>query len=98
MADHRAHIGMLPGHMQDGMLRFIEKGHPVGGFLSALLSNDLKETFVRADSTNAARVSDFVTYLYNYAPLACWGSKERFEKWQEQGGLEGIAKKEAANV
>lgn len=89
---------MLPAHMTDGMLRYIEKGIPGGGFLTALLSNDLKETFVRADLENAARVSDYVTFLYNYAPSGCWGSPARYDAWVEQGGLEGRAKQEAVDA
>jgi hypothetical protein len=78
---------MLPGYMVSGMLGYIERGEPVGGFLSALLSNDLRGTFERADATNARLVDVYLRFLYNYAPVGSWGSKERFENWQ---GLEAI--------
>lgn len=83
---------MLPGHMVHGVLGFIERGEPVGGFLSALFSNDLRGTFERADDVNQRAVLAYITFLYNYAPAGCWGSSERFEKWQEQGGLAGQPK------
>lgn len=80
---------MLPSYMVPGVLGYIERGEPVGGFLSALFSNDLRGTFERADDTNQRAVLTYMKFLYGYAPAGCWGSPERFEKWQEQGGLEG---------
>lgn len=82
----------LPMHMRTGMIEYIENGTPPGSFLEAVLSNDLKETFARADNTNRVRVFDFVVYLYNYAPLQCWGSRERYRAWVEHGGLNGTQK------
>jgi hypothetical protein len=82
----------LPGYMVPAVLGYIERGEAVGGFLSALLSNDLRGTFERADGTNAALVDTYLRFLYNYAPAGCWGSIERFDAWQEKGGLEGRAK------
>jgi hypothetical protein len=83
---------MLPAHMVHGVLGYIERGEPVGGFLTALLTNDLRRTFERADIINQEAVPVYVRFLYNYAPQGCWGSIERFDAWQEQGGLEGRAK------
>ncbi len=94
MAEYRENMGMIPSHMQGAMERYIENGESVGGFLSALLSNDLRETFSRADDTNQRAVLAYVQFLYNYAPSGCWGSRERFDKWQAQGGLNGQAKME----
>lgn len=77
----------LPGYMVPGLLGYIERGEPVGGFLSAVLSNDLRGAFERADSTNERMIGEYLRFLYNFAPAGSWGSKERFENWQ---GLEKI--------
>jgi hypothetical protein len=87
VTDHRRHIDMVPEHCRDGLLGYIEHGHPVGDFLTALLSNNLKETFACADDVNAQHVRDYVDFLYNYAPAQCWGSKEAVEAWQLRGGI-----------
>jgi hypothetical protein len=92
MADHRANIGMIPAHMQSGLLGYIERGEPVGGFLSALLSNDLRGTFERADDINLEAIRAYMVFLYNHVPAGCWGSKARFEAWQDNGGLAGREK------
>lgn len=61
--------------------RYIEYGIPPGSFMSSLLSNDLKETFARADSVNQHIVLDHINWLWNYAPTMCWGSRENFDNW-----------------
>jgi hypothetical protein len=60
---------MLPSYMVPGILGYLERGEPVGGFLSALLSNDLRGTFERADGTNAPLIRTYLEFLYNYAPV-----------------------------
>lgn len=70
--------------------RYIERGTPVGGFLTALLENNLKETFARADDENRATLYEYVQWLYQYAPSGCWGSPERVSDWLKAGGLEGL--------
>ncbi len=72
-----------------GLANYICTGQRVGHFLTALLSNDLKETFARADDYNATHIREYMMFLYNDAPGGCWGSVEKFKGWQEQGGLEG---------
>lgn len=75
-------LDMLPDYMRGGMKRWIEDAIPPGDFLYALLSNDLRGTFERADSTNETMVRTYLVYLYNYAPRGCWGSKENVEAWR----------------
>lgn len=89
MTDHKEKIRMLPAHMRESVLDYIETGAPVGGFLTALLSNDLRGTFERADEQNRAAVFVYLSFLYNHAPSQCWGSPQRLRDWQERGGLKG---------
>ena len=65
---------MLPEHMQDGARLYVERGVEPGGFLMAVLSNNLVEAFARADQTNAAEMDTWVCWLYTEAPRDCWGS------------------------
>jgi hypothetical protein len=89
MADYRnpSAISALPAHMHGAMLRWIEHGIYPGGFLTAVLENDLRAAVARADMVNATRLPDYVRYLYNDAPSGCWGSPAKVRAWHEQGGL-----------
>jgi hypothetical protein len=79
----------IPGHCQDGLHLYFEQGVPLGGFLSAVISNDLKEACARADDINRRHIFEYVQFLYCYAPAPCWGSPEAYKKWIEKGGLKG---------
>lgn len=90
--NYKTALSMLPHHMRQPMLRYIEKGLPPGHFLSAVLSNDLKEAVAHADGTNEHYLPEYVRYLMWYAPLLCWGSRENMNVWAMVGGLEGQKK------
>jgi len=75
------------------MQRYIERGILPGGFLTAVLENNLVLAAMRADNTNRHRLLDFAEFLYSEAPSICWGSRERVERWIKQGGLRGMQKK-----
>ncbi len=70
--------------LKNALDRYIRAGECLGHFLSAVVSNDLKEACGRADDTNLPFIPLYVQYLYNEAPGACWGSKERMEAWHEK--------------
>ena len=78
--------GLVPAHMLGSIQRYIERGQPIGSFLTALLSNDLNLTFGRADEGNRGAIGDWVTFLWNEAPEDCWGSGAKVEAWQARGG------------
>jgi hypothetical protein len=80
----------IPDYMRDGIKMYIERGiaHP-GGFLTAIIQNDLKEAVRRADDTNRRLLANYVDFFYNYAPIDCWGSPDKMAKWIERGGLYG---------
>ena len=80
----------VPDYMHEGLARYICRGIPPGNFLSALLSNDLAETYKRADIVNRKHVSDYVKFLYNHAPAGCWGSEEQYDDWCRHHGLFGL--------
>ena len=71
----------LPEHIQSSVQGYIEDHCPVESFLEAVICNDLKESFGRADEINIARMFDIVSFFYNEAPISCWGSKEKMNAW-----------------
>lgn len=63
--------------------RWVEQGIEPGGFLRAVICNDLREATARADRFNRRKLFEYVEWLYNEAPSACWGSETRYNNWIE---------------
>jgi len=85
-----ANWNLIPSHMRGGLHRYLQHGSAPGHFLSAVLSNDLKEAVARADEENMLLLHDYIRFLYNYAPNGSWGSRQCFENWLAIGGLDGL--------
>ena len=71
----------IPRRMMYSLRAYIERGVPLGDFLRAVVSNDLKGAVLRADDVNIRNLPAYVYYLYNEAPAICWGSADKVEKW-----------------
>jgi hypothetical protein len=61
--------------------RYVDDRCPTGGFLHAVLSNDLTQACAKADMRNQNQLHKIVSYVYNNLPLICWGSPEKVDKW-----------------
>jgi len=72
---------MIPTRTKEAIDRYVDRHTPVGGFLEAVLSNNLKESFRRADEENRANLYDIFQYCYWEIPSQCWGSPARVEEW-----------------
>lgn len=73
----------LPDYMQSGVQDYIEHGYEPGGFLTAVICNDLKGAVGKADLTNQRELVNWVQFFYNKAPMGCWGSRTKMEAWME---------------
>jgi len=67
--------------VKETLERYVNDRCPTGGFLHAVLSNDLTEACARADMRNQRQLPEIVTYIYNNIPSISWGSPEKVEKW-----------------
>lgn len=85
---------MIPAHSRDGLTGWFEFGRKPGGFLVAVLSNNLKWAYARADSVNINCIEQYVKFLMQFAPDECWGSAGAVEDWSQKGGLRGIRNEE----
>lgn len=72
----------VPEHTRDGIIRWIEFGIEPGSFLTAVIQNDLKNSFGQADQYNAEALQTIVAWFYNHAPEPCWGSVDKFKDWK----------------
>jgi hypothetical protein len=43
--------------------------------------------FARADDINLFRVRHICRFLHSVAPLGCYGSRAKYDRWVESGGL-----------
>lgn len=82
---------LAPNNLGASFKHYIEHGIPPGGFLRAVLENDLREAFGRADQYNRECLFEIVGWLYNESPSTCWGSPEKVAAW-----LAGFVKKREA--
>lgn len=71
--------------------RYLNHGINPGSFLTAVLENDLKEAFGRADIMNSANLKNIVGYIYNHLPSNSWGSKERVADYLASLRKENVA-------
>ena len=70
------------GHAGMSLWNWIERGAEPGGFLTAVLSNDLAKAVDKADDRNVELIPNFVKLLHNFAPAGCWGSETKVGNWQ----------------
>lgn len=71
----------VPDHLHSGLLEYLTARHPPGGFLSAVLANNLTAAFSHADPQSERGLRDLVLFLYRYAPAESWGSVETVSRW-----------------
>ncbi len=79
----------VPEHDVQGLWLYLQHGIPPGSFLQAVLENDLKEAFGRADHINSTHVKEIVTFLHNLFPASAWGSEEKVASWSFKKGFSG---------
>lgn len=67
----------IPQHTQASLRRYIEQGCYPGGFVTAVLCNDLMRAINSADSDNLAALPAIAQFVYNRMPETSWGSAEK---------------------
>lgn len=71
----------IPQAVAEELDRWTQDGALPGPFLQAVLSNDLRMSFGRADERSRAALHCIVVYLYNEAPGGSWGSPACLTEW-----------------
>ena len=82
----------IPQRMWPGIVRWVVHGTRPGDFLWAVICNNLSRSCVYADDENLGLLQQYVSFFYNRAPGACWGSEQRAIDWEGLGGLSGMEK------
>lgn len=72
---------MIPTHIKNSLDLYVKTRRPTGGFLRAVLEDNLSETIIRADDASLAYIKEIVLYVLNNMPSPCWGSHEKVVEW-----------------
>ncbi len=70
---------VLPPMIDKGLNDYVGYGVNPGGFLRAVLENDLHGAVARADAQNMAMLRLITQHVYNCLPDSAWGSKAKVE-------------------
>ena len=71
-------------HILLALHRYATKHILAGHFVTAVLSNDLREAIGRADSETLIALHPIVYFCHDEIPDICWGSKKKVENWLKQ--------------
>ena len=71
----------MPPLIIEGLRKYADNHLPVGGFLTAVLENNLTEAIVRADMFSLAGIKDIVMYVHWEIPGDCHGSPQAVRAW-----------------
>lgn len=72
---------LIPKTTQVALDAYVFERRQPGDFLLAVLSNNLRDAFQRADSENLSALPAIVSYVYNHTPALCQGSPKRVQEW-----------------
>ena len=89
MTEYNINYATAPNQkMVPAIKRYVENRIEPGGFLTALLSNDLMRTFARADETNGSLIREWVQWMWSDMPPNMVGSQEKVEAWLDDTVLQ----------
>ena len=74
-------IELLPQHMRGGFYRYVLDRIEGGSFMTAVLANDLKGAYQRADHINKLALPQIVEFIVSTLPIGCHGSHEKVQAW-----------------
>ena len=71
----------IPSYVITALEYYVSDRHSTGGFLNAVLTNDLFRAVGKADNESMKALRGIVTLIHCHVPAICWGSKERVRDW-----------------
>lgn len=71
----------IPASQANSLGRYIESGISPGGFLQAVIKNNLRGAASLADLENRNLLFNYVYCMHNFTPAGCWGGDEKYKEW-----------------
>jgi hypothetical protein len=75
---------LIEARFFDSLERYVQEHIRCGGFLNAVLENNLVGAVTRADRDASIALRQIVLYIYNEMPGNCWGDSEKVKAWVAQ--------------
>lgn len=72
---------LIRDDIRESLIAYAQEGRTVGGFLEAVIANDLVEAAGRADIDNLRALAALACFVYNELPSPCWGSRRVYAAW-----------------
>lgn len=85
MYDH-AHYRAIRADVLESLDMYAQHRIPTGGFLEAVLSNDLTGAAGRADMENRQSLVEICGYIRWELPSECHGSRAAVDRWLRNDG------------
>ena len=83
-----AWVKAIPPGLLEGLDRYFTDHLRTGGFLQAVLQNDLVDTIFRAHPDSLRALAEIVYLIRDTAPPGSWGSCLQVEAWIRAGKVE----------
>lgn len=80
----------VPLHMHGGVHRYIAHGIRPGDFIYVVLTSGVKDAIRFADPLNGRSIDAWQTFISDFIPPECHGSKDKVQAWIDQKGLDGL--------
>lgn len=71
----------IPSHTKESLINYFDRCWEPGGFLMAVLRNDLYAAATKADHVNGPELANIVKWIINNAPYGSYGDKEAVNGW-----------------
>lgn len=72
---------LIEPRFKEALDLYANEGRRPGGFITAVLCNDLRESVARADGRALENLPHIVAYCHWEIPSVCWGSPEKVAEW-----------------
>lgn len=79
----RGEYAAMPDDMKDSIIKYIEYGAKPGDFLTAVITNNLRNAVGHANETNLPLLKLYVQWFYNVAPGGSQGDVQKMQSWMQ---------------
>ena len=76
----------IPLYVREALHKHAHQHQHTGGFVTAVLENNLMEAVGQADAKSFAALPSICSYVYNEIPGGCHGSPAKVKAWREGAG------------
>lgn len=90
----KADYSLIPERIMQNLLYYVKGEEFPGGFLYAVLTNDLFKAVGRADNEMKPLIPLLVHYIHWETPGGCHGSEQHVKEWMEKKRAEKEGSKE----